>query len=234
MRLKQVVCGVFPSLLVCFSIGCSKADRIGYRFDFAQGPQGWIPGFADYPPADEAIYGLRADYSSLPAPLDISRSALFISGVNRSDDLFMYFRWRGGLRRNTSYRVAFEIEFATRVPAGCAGVGGAPGEGVTVKAGATTVEPIPVVGDDGHYRMNVDKGNQANGGRDAVVLGDIANSQTCGDEPRWELKQLSSMPALDVTTDDSGSVWLFFGTDSGFESITSLYYTRFAAEFEPF
>jgi hypothetical protein len=31
-------------------------------------------------------------------------------------------------------RVSFDVEIATNVPSGCGGVGGAPGEGVTVKA----------------------------------------------------------------------------------------------------
>jgi hypothetical protein len=29
--------------------------------------------------------------------------------------------------------------------------------------------------------------------------------------------------AADVRTDDRGSMWLFFGTDSGFEGLTGLY-----------
>ena len=36
----------------------------------------------------------------------------------------------------------------------------------------------------------------------------------------------------DVTTDGSGTVWMFVGTDSGFESRSSVYYTRFVATFE--
>jgi len=220
-------------LLLLALSACSGADRIGFDFDFARGPQGWEPGFADYPPAEEETYRLTADYRPLPPPLDTSRSALFISGVNRSDDLFMYYRWRGGLRPRTRYVVSFEVELATDVPSGCGGVGGAPGEDVTVKAGATTVEPVPVLDDDGHYRLNVDKGNQTTGGRDAVALGDIANSRSCEEGWQYELKRLWSGPTQQIETDDSGSVWLFFGTDSGFESVTSLYYTRFAARFEP-
>lgn len=38
-----------------------------------------------------------------------------------------------------------ELEIATRDPNGCAGVGGAPGEGVTVKAGASELEPESVM-----------------------------------------------------------------------------------------
>jgi hypothetical protein len=82
--------------------------------------------------------------------------------------------------------------------------------------------------------MNTDKGNQATGGENAVVLGEIANSQPCdGREPQWELKQLSRMETVDVTADSDGRIWLLVGSDSGFESITSLYYTRVLATFGP-
>ena len=82
--------------------------------------------------------------------------------------------------------------------------------------------------------MNIDKGNQSTGGENAVVLGDVASSQPCGGgEPQWELKQLFSSETVDVTADGDGRVWLLVGSDSGFESITSLYYTQVFATFEP-
>ena len=36
-----------------------------------------------------------------------------------------------------------------------------------------------------------------------------------------------------ITTDRTGRAWLFDGTDSGFESRSAVYYTRFTAFFEP-
>ncbi len=221
------------ALAAALACGCSEADRLGYDFDFAQGPQGWTAGFADYPAGDEGSYLLRSDYRSLPEPLDTSRSALFISGVNRSDDLFMFYKGQAGLRPNTGYRVTFEVEIATAVPSGCVGVGGAPGESVWVKAGATVLEPQPFVDEAGYYRMNVDKGAQASGGENAVVLGDITSSQTCGEAPHWGLKRLSSPEPIHVATDDDAVAWVFVGTDSGFESLTALFYTRVAVDFEP-
>ncbi len=62
----------------------------------------------------------------------------------------------------------------------------------------------------------------------------MANSIPCGETPQWELKQLSSeMESISVTTDGSGNVWLFVGTDSGFEATTSVYHTWIIATFEP-
>jgi len=130
--------------------------------------------------------------------------------------------------------VTFDVEIATNVPSGCFGVGGAPGEGVTVKAGVSLVEPDAVLDSAGYLRMNVDKGQQTNGGEAAIVLGDLANSRECDGNFVWETKRLNGDgQSLQITTDGTGSVWLFVGTDSGFESLSAVYYTRFQVSFEP-
>jgi len=74
------------------------------------------------------------------------------------------------------------VEIATRTPSGCFDIGGAPGESVWIKAGATGVEPLPIL-IGGDLRMNVDVGNQSQGGENAVVLGNVANSRSCEQPP---------------------------------------------------
>lgn len=223
------------TLLSCNDDPWDPDEPLTARVDFATGQHGWTAGFADYPVGQDDFYELESDYRALPQPLDTSQNALYISGHNHSDDLFMF--WKGqivGLAPNTSYRVGFEVEIATNVPSGCLGVGGSPGESVWVKAGASQSEPEAVdVG--GRFEMNVDKGDQSTGGQNALVLGDVASSQSCGQgPPQWELKQISSgAETIDVTVDGDGRVWLFVGTDSGFEAITRLYYLRVLATFEP-
>ncbi len=189
---------------------CSNDDPQTIRIDFAAGTAGWNAGFADYPVGQDAFFELDADYRPLMLPLNVGQNAHYITGNNHSDDLWMYYKGQvAGLDGNRRYSVRFDIEIATNVPMGCVGVGGAPGEGVTVKAGASEIEPeAVVVGAD--WRMNVDKGNQTGGGVNAVVLGDVASSIPCGETPQWELKQLSSgLDAVAVTTDSRGSTWLF-------------------------
>ncbi len=229
------------TFVVVWLPGCSDDPRdpsepLTARADFSTGQHGWIAGFADYPMGNDAIFRFESDYRVLPAPLDTSQraqKALYISGFNHSDDLWMY--WKGqivGLAPHTRYRADFDVEFATNVPNGCVGVGGAPGEDVWVKAGATVSEPESVIESD-WYRMSIDKGNQSTAGQNAVVLGDVANSQACGQQTQWELKQVSSMETVEVTADADGRVWLFVGTDSGFESRTEIYYTWLEVTFEP-
>jgi hypothetical protein len=217
---------------LAFANGCSDTRSLGYDFHFSRGPSGWVEGFADYPAGQDAFFMLEADYRALAAPLDTSTSALYIAGTNRSDDLWMQYKTEVMLPADTNYRVSFDVEIATNVPSGCAGVGGQPGESVTVKAGVSLIEPDRELDAAGFWRMNVDKGSQTQGGEDAVVIGDLANSQSCEEGPEWELKRLGG-PSMMITTDSTGRAWLFVGTDSGFESRSAVYYTRFTALFDP-
>ena len=226
------------TLLAAMLGGCSgnptsPTDTLTFTFDFRRGPQGFVAGFADYPPGNAEIYELTSDYRALPPPL-ASESGLFISGVNRSDDLFMFFKGPvDGLSPGASYEVTVSVEVATDVPAGCFGVGGAPGESVWVKAGATAVEPLPVR--DGSYlRMNIDIGNQSAGGSEGVVLGDVANSRRCEQPRQWERKSFEGRPVpASVSVPSSGRAWLLFGVDSGFEARTGIYFLRAEAAFRP-
>ena len=210
--------------------GCSAvvapADPPVFDFDFGLGAHGFVADFADYPPEHAEIYELTADYRAIPAPLD-SLSGLFISGVNRSDDLFMFYRGvLGGLTPGARYAATVSVEIATDTPSGCFGVGGAPGESVWIKAGVSAEEPVPI--SDGDYlRMNVDIGSQSNSGAHAVVLGNVANTRTCEEPRRWETKVLGEQDvAAPLLVPPDGRAWLLIGADSGFESLTQVYFTR--------
>ncbi len=226
------------TLLAAMLGGCSgnptaPTDTLTFTFDFRRGPQGFVAGFADYPPGDADIYELTSDHRALPPPLP-SEAALFISGVNRSDDLFMFFKGPvEGLLPGASYDVTVSVEIATDVPAGCFGVGGAPGESVWVKAGATAVEPL-AIRDGSYLRMNIDIGNQSAGGPQGVVLGNVANSRPCEQSRQWQRKSFEGRPVpASVSIASSGRAWLFFGVDSGFEARTGIYFLRAEAAFRP-
>ena len=230
------VSGVFILSLVLSSCG-DLPPPIGippggttFIIDFSLSPAGWSGEFADYPVGEEPFYELDSGFRFLPAPLDTSKLAFMLAGNNHSDDLFMFLKGQiNGLTPNADYLTHFQAAIATDAPTGCAGVGGPPGEGVWVKAGLTVAEPGRFVDGLSFYRMTVDKGNQSTGGSDAVVLGNIANSNTDCSNFVYELKELSGgFPAFTVRTDGTGSLWWMVGTDSGFEATTTLYYTRIA------
>ena len=216
--------GPAPAVPQPVTFGGSGVD---FTFNFNQDAEGWIVGFADLPVNhDQSTFELDHGHRQLPDGLE--GSGIFIQGHNRSDDLFMFLKRQvEGLRPNTQYMVQVSIDLATNVPAGLVGIGGAPGESVFVKAGASTDEPIAVEGDNQHLRLSIDKGNQAQSGESMVVIGDVASPDVADSE--YQIKNLSTGDrTLSVEADSEGRVWLIVGTDSGFEGLTSLYYSRIA------
>lgn len=219
-------------LITALLIGCSDDDEVqplSLIYEFTNGTEGWEAGFADYPVGDDDFYELSFEHATLPAPLDMNDGVLKISGNNHSDDLFMYVKEKiSGLEANTTYELSIQVEFATNVPDGMLGVGGSPGESVYIKAGATTIEPEREVDDLNWYRMNIDKSNQAQSGDDMVVLGDFSNDTN---EENYVLKTVNSLSEFTVITDNNGEAWLIVGSDSGFESTTTVHYNRFVFVF---
>ena len=219
--------------------GCSghptePTHTLTFNFDFSRGTQGFVAGFADYPPDHADSYELTSGYRALPPLAGVSVRLVHIRDQPERRSLHVLQGTRSaGLLPGSRYGVTVSVEIATDTPAGCVGVGGAPGESVWIKAGATAVEPLPVR--DGSYlRMNVDIGNQSVGGTQAVVLGNIANSRSCEQPREWERKSLQggSTP-VPISTPSNGQAWLLFGVDSGFESRTAIYFTRAAVTFTP-
>jgi hypothetical protein len=212
-----------------------KPDPIRiFTYDFSRSDQGWTAGFADYPFGSGTFYEFEQGLRPLPPGLLPGRRlGFFLGGSNHSDDLCMYLRKKvTGLRPKTAYEVRFHLTFASDAPNGAAGIGGAPGESVYVKAGVVRQRPTSLVSNTKRVYLNLRKGNQANPGRDALVLGNVGVDLPEG-ESGYKLKTLTNQNRpFTFVTDATGSVWLFVGTDSGFEGITRIYFTRIEARFK--
>lgn len=215
-------------------LGCNNDDdqmdnsRVNLTYDFSANAEGWMGDFADYPAGEEEPYALNFSYSRLPEPLDITRGALKLSGKNYSDDLFMFVKKEiTGLMPNKQYRINFEVEIASNVANDQVGIGGSPGESVYIKAGASLIEPQKTEDEDGWYRLNIDFGNQSQGGEDMIVLGNFANGTN---QNVYTLKTLSNSTPFLATTSAGGTLWLLFGTDSGFEGETTIYINKIEVE----
>jgi hypothetical protein len=230
-----IVAAVVATLTACGDSAGVRDDSYDIAFDFSNGYQGWVAGFADYPVGKETDWAIGSALAPLPAPLDPSRKGILLTGENHSDDLFMYITREGApLAPNADYAVRFRVTLATNAPKNCLGIGGAPGESVVLKVGATTAEPSRIVDASGHYRATFDHGAQLSGGRDATPVGNIANSNANCSVPRYELKDFDSgaSPLL-VRTTSNGRLWFVVGIDSGFEGTTAVYVTAVRVAIDP-
>lgn len=194
------------------------------QFPFAESDQGWTGGFADHP-IDTTGYHLHFELDTLPYKVnpDSTKKGLLLSGINGSDDLFMFIKRKvSGLQRNTTYQLLFNVRLASKAPTGT--TGGAPGESVYVKVGGVTEEPTTQIV-SGYYRLTIDKGNHAEGGLNMLPIGHIGVSTTTVDYALINRSNGRSN-SVEVTTDSEGALWLIVGTDSGFEGKTTVYYTQ--------
>lgn len=231
---------IIVSLAVSFIFsGCDRNDDeydITFEYDFRESDHSWEPFFTGFNAGWEERMELEADYRTLPEPLQTDDGAYYISAANLSDNVKMLFRKQvGDLEPNTKYRVGYTVRFATSVPSGCAGIGGAPGEAVKVIVNTGTIKPEPVFDeqDNDYYVLNVQYMNDPGEWYQNAIIGDIANSRECEEGYEYEIKEVTSVPFHDtVTSDENGNVWLLFGTRSGFEGKTELYYTYFRAGFK--
>lgn len=224
---------VLPILISGCNLFGSESPTTTYDFDFTASDHGWEAFFTGYPVGWDEKMELTADHRSLPDSSAPSGKGLYISAVNNSDNVKMLFRRQvEGLTPGQTYDARFTVRFATRAPSGCVGIGGPPGEGVRVLADVSVHRPEAFVNDQDRYRLNLQyRHNDSRDWYERVQMGNIANSRDCEEERRYEIKELTSDAGhATVTADEAGQAWLLFGTRSGFEGKTSLYYTHIRVE----
>ena len=241
-RLVRVALGLTTLLIALSNAALAQGTPapLSFSYDFRNGAQGWQADFADYPPAQRPFFELSADIRPLPAELGINGTGFHIQGKNLSDDLFMFLKRRltaaDGVVPGQTYQVTFTLVFASSAQSGCIGVGGAPGESVGIKAGASPAEPeaitAPPPSDTRVFpwaRMNVDKSGLA-----ASAISSIANGLPCNplSAPYVSLQRQHQHTFL-INANSNGELWLLVGTDSGFEGTTSLYYQRIDVSLVP-
>ncbi|MTI67974.1 MAG: copper amine oxidase N-terminal domain-containing protein [Firmicutes bacterium] len=205
---------------------------LSYNFD--NDLEGFEVSFVDLPvDADvEDLYELGFEYKEIPVEDDESKG-LYITGHNRSDDLFLYaykkIGKKDGLKANTKYQMNLRFKMATNVPGAMMGIGGSPGESVYVKAGIVNKEPDSVIDDINHYRLNLDKGNQSKGGKDLALLGNVVKTDGSMDDS-YGYKKFETKAV--VKTDSEGNAFIIIGVDSGFEGKTEVYFDNITVTYK--
>jgi hypothetical protein len=231
---------VFANLLMLVLIlsSCTGGFENEYQFNypFEEDQQGWLADFADLPADfDPEFYELDSGWTNLPS--GIAGNAIYLTGNNHSDDLFMFIKTEvEGLKPDTTYKIIFSLDLANNTPEGMMGIGGSPGESVYVKAGAVNFEPDVIEDASGWLRMNFDKGNQARESDHMITLGTLANPNIDLDTftgMEYSLMTLDNQSQIfTATTDDDGSIWVMIGIDSGFEGLTKVYFDKVLLSFE--
>ncbi|MGH7231632.1 MAG: hypothetical protein ACREJU_09780 [Nitrospiraceae bacterium] len=221
--------------------GVASGPPIKLSYDFSKGMLGWEADFSDYA-ITQTDMQFVAELRPLPLELKTNATGYFLQGNNRHNyDLFMFLKRRlgpaEGIKENQTYRVIFRLTFASNAGSHCLSVIGAPGESVFLKAGASSTMPLAFL-KEGRYRLNVDKGEVNMGGREASLVGNIANGLRCKDFPSAfqvpyvSLKRVHKHPAP-VRANSKGELWLLVGSDSAYESITGVYYQQIEVELTP-
>ncbi|MBW3671469.1 MAG: hypothetical protein KY432_07325 [Acidobacteria bacterium] len=222
----------------------SAVPSVVVRDDFRNGDEGWDAGFSDYSPANDANGSMELDSGIRQLPPGIMKhgSAFYVTGHNRSDDLFMFLKKKltieDGIQPNQTYHVSYRVTVASNAGGEqCGGIGGHPGFSVYLKVGGAGVEPQVLLIDEGtgpFYYLNLDKGNQSASGCAATVAGDISTgSDHCYSDAPFHSLVREQRHLHVVTADSVGTVWLLVGTDSGFEGKTELYYQSVEATLTP-
>jgi len=234
-----------PILCLSIAAGCggssveeeSDADESGFvptdegssalassttlQWSFVSTAQGWTGNFTDYTVGMETGIGFQSGWAPIPPPLTTA-GGFKLSGNNSSDDLWM-FASRGltsashGIVANALYDVTMTVWVASNAPTGCIGTGGAPGESVWLKGNVVATQPRKVIS-GGEALFNLDKGNQAEIGPQALSFGDLANGDPCEDPPRYKLLVRTATRPTPVRATSAGNLWIYLGSDSGFES----------------
>lgn len=232
-------------LIVAILLLIHSLEVSGYslplEYTFSKDAEGWVGDFADYPVDQEGPFELSWGWENLPTPMPISEEkgspvltkGLFLSGNNHSDDLFMFVKTQiRGLKPSTEYALTFSVVIESNLPPGMAGIGGAPGESVYFKIGASAEEPVKKES-GGQYALSVDKGSQSEEGKCVRVVGNLANEAVDPRNPQYRPKQLSNEMPLLARTDKKGRLWIFVGTDSGFEGVTKYYIAQITLFAQP-
>lgn len=222
MRLLQYLCLFFLTL----ASGCKSYDSndkfnvFTSNFDFSASTQGWTGDFADYRVKDSVKNALQFEYTTLPFLQGGILKSLKLTGNNQGDNLFLFIKTKvTDLKPNMTYTLVFEVQLSFETE-----VGQAPSN-VYLKVGASAREPKKIVEGD-FYRINIDKGVGGDPGQDMVVIGTIADSLGIHN---YSINESSlgynTNPSIQVTTNDTGELWLIIGADSFSKGKNTIYFT---------
>lgn len=199
--------------------------------DFNAGIDGWSADVADFTEETKPV-DVAAAWKDLPAPL--TGKGYYLISTNKSDDVMTFVKRQvGGFVPGAKYAVTFAMRYATDAGSGCMGVGGSRGDSMWMVVAASADEPKTVKQADGEYRLNLERGNQAESGRQGKVIGLQGGEGLGCSGGKWATQERKSDEAVALQADKDGKFWIVLGTDSGFESTNALYLQGATVDVKP-
>ena len=215
----------------CLSLD-ANANSISLPFDFHITGENFTPGLANVATGEIAGVNLVGELRNLPSPLDVNRKALYLSGTNPGNDLFLYSqKYFTGFVANRRYRATLQVSYASNFHDGCpTGVGA----GTRIKAGVSEFPLEAEADNQGILRLNVDVGTPITSG-DFASLGDIRNGLTdCPATGTYATRaSLSQTQDFEFRTDATGGFVLWVGTHSNAAGRSEIYFTSLLLTVNP-
>lgn len=216
-------------IITLFLISCKIYGQT-YTWDFEQSYDGWTAGFSDYSDSNSVNMGLFDSLTLIPyASSSLNNKGIAIGGDNTSDDLFIFLKKKiTGLLPNSTYKVTFNIGFATEMSSQIF-----IGECALIKVGGSSYEPLSdTIGHNGYYQMNIDKGNQQQDGPDMKKISCTHHdsSYSYNHYYRFDTNNING-PIVNITTNSQGEMWVIIGNEMSHEFYTKLFYDDITIEF---
>jgi hypothetical protein len=159
--------------------------------------------------------------------LDTNKRALKLVGYNSTDDLCaLIVHHYNNFEANATYRIFFDISFATDILIEGIGAGGSPD--LPLGAGAINVKPMNRIEDidgftDGIYRGNFSSFQNGEDNQDFCIVGRIGATDEFPGE--YTIAHRNNFDKIfQATSNDQGELWGLIGIDSSFEGITTIYF----------
>ena len=215
---------ILPIIVLFAFSSCEIEDNyppeVILESNFEYGLDEWTSFFSEYPVSNEAYYELAFAQKQLPAPLDVNKAALKISGNNRNKNLMLcIYREVEDLKPNTDYLVTFDVDVASNASTINSNLGNP-----SLMLGVGGLDYLPENTEmEGIYYPNFPSLLQTGQSNEIfLALGRIGVNSISDEYKLISMNNLDN--PIEIRTDRDGKMWLLVCLDSDYQEITTVYY----------
>ena len=208
-------------------LGCHNSPDplpiIFFDSTFESGLDNWTGDFAFYKSTQESAVKFNVKEDVLPASLKSALHGLKLEGTNQGDSILLFIKKKvTNLDPAKTYKVAYQIDFASNLPDTLSGAGRI----AYLKAGASTEEPKKTL-INSYYSVSIKSGNVAKSGSELLLLGNLANGL---DSTYYKaVSRNNANLAVQVKPSAAGEIWLCVAISTTYKGNISMYFDRIYA-----